>query len=119
MSTTMKRVSEDHEDPPMRSGDPLTVGEVAARSGVAISALHFYESKGLICQHTKCRQPAPVSARCIAAPGGHPGGSAHGLAVVRDCRSVQPASRRQGADRCGLATAFSRMAADLDARSAR
>lgn len=26
----------------------LTVGEVAARSGVAISALHFYEGKGLI-----------------------------------------------------------------------
>jgi MerR family redox-sensitive transcriptional activator SoxR len=27
---------------------PLTVGEVAARSGVAVSALHFYESQGLI-----------------------------------------------------------------------
>jgi MerR family transcriptional regulator, redox-sensitive transcriptional activator SoxR len=26
----------------------LTVGEVAARSGVAVSAIHFYESKGLI-----------------------------------------------------------------------
>ncbi|MFJ4543996.1 redox-sensitive transcriptional activator SoxR [Pseudomonas sp. NPDC088885] len=26
----------------------LTVGEVAARSGVAVTALHFYESKGLI-----------------------------------------------------------------------
>ena len=26
----------------------LTVGEVAARSGVAVSALHFYESQGLI-----------------------------------------------------------------------
>ena len=26
----------------------LTVGEVAARSGVAVSALHFYERKGLI-----------------------------------------------------------------------
>jgi MerR family redox-sensitive transcriptional activator SoxR len=26
----------------------LTVGEVAERSGVAISALHFYEAKGLI-----------------------------------------------------------------------
>lgn len=29
----------------------LTVGEVAARSGVAVSALHFYESKGLIRSH--------------------------------------------------------------------
>src|SRR5580698_228303 len=27
---------------------PLTVGEVAERSGVAISALHFYEAEGLI-----------------------------------------------------------------------
>lgn len=26
----------------------LTVGEVASRSGVAVSALHYYESKGLI-----------------------------------------------------------------------
>ncbi|MFJ6326239.1 MULTISPECIES: redox-sensitive transcriptional activator SoxR [unclassified Rhizobium] len=26
----------------------LTVGEVAARSGVAVSALHFYEARGLI-----------------------------------------------------------------------
>src|SRR3546814_21096528 len=26
----------------------LTVGEVSARSGVAVSALHFYEAKGLI-----------------------------------------------------------------------
>ena len=26
----------------------LTVGEVAARSGVAVSTLHYYESKGLI-----------------------------------------------------------------------
>lgn len=29
-------------------GQALTVGEVAIRSGVAVSALHFYEAKGLI-----------------------------------------------------------------------
>jgi MerR family redox-sensitive transcriptional activator SoxR len=29
-------------------GKALTVGEVASRTGVAVSALHFYESKGLI-----------------------------------------------------------------------
>jgi MerR family transcriptional regulator, redox-sensitive transcriptional activator SoxR len=28
--------------------DELTVGQLAERSGVAVSALHFYESKGLI-----------------------------------------------------------------------
>jgi MerR family redox-sensitive transcriptional activator SoxR len=29
-------------------GELLTVGEVARRSGVAVSALHFYEARGLI-----------------------------------------------------------------------
>ncbi|UDL88698.1 redox-sensitive transcriptional activator SoxR [Mesorhizobium sp. PAMC28654] len=29
----------------------LTVGQVAARSGVAVSALHFYEARGLIRSH--------------------------------------------------------------------
>lgn len=33
---------------PTGCGAELTVGEVAQRSGVAVSALHFYESKGLI-----------------------------------------------------------------------
>lgn len=41
----MKRI--DPED----WGKELTVGEVAARSGVAVSALHFYESRGLIASH--------------------------------------------------------------------
>ncbi|QFU15894.1 redox-sensitive transcriptional activator SoxR [Microvirga thermotolerans] len=33
---------------PGRLKRELTVGEVAARSGVAVSTLHFYEAKGLI-----------------------------------------------------------------------
>src|SRR6202008_1052528 len=33
---------------PERISLELTVGEVARRSGVAVSTLHFYESKGLI-----------------------------------------------------------------------
>ncbi|HZW48139.1 MAG TPA: redox-sensitive transcriptional activator SoxR, partial [Microvirga sp.] len=33
---------------PGQIGRELTVGEVAARSGVAVSTLHFYEAKGLI-----------------------------------------------------------------------
>ncbi|MDR0181836.1 redox-sensitive transcriptional activator SoxR [Lysobacter arvi] len=32
-------------------GEELSVGEVARRSGVAVSALHFYEAKGLIHSH--------------------------------------------------------------------
>ncbi|QMV64947.1 redox-sensitive transcriptional activator SoxR [Pseudomonas berkeleyensis] len=30
---------------------PLTVGQVAERSGVSVSTLHFYEAKGLIHSH--------------------------------------------------------------------
>ena len=33
---------------PEDGGRSLSVGEVAARSGVAVSTLHFYEAKGLI-----------------------------------------------------------------------
>jgi MerR family redox-sensitive transcriptional activator SoxR len=33
---------------PAQIGQPLSVGEVAARSGVAVSAIHFYEARGLI-----------------------------------------------------------------------
>ena len=33
---------------PEDHGKALTVGEVAERSGVAVAALHFYETKGLI-----------------------------------------------------------------------
>lgn len=35
------------EKPPWDAGE-LTVGQLAARSGVAVTALHFYERKGLI-----------------------------------------------------------------------
>ena len=34
------------QHPPIET--ELTVGQVAARAGVAVSTLHFYESKGLI-----------------------------------------------------------------------
>jgi MerR family redox-sensitive transcriptional activator SoxR len=40
-----KRHTNSEPDAPPKE---LTVGQVAARSGVAISAIHFYESKGLI-----------------------------------------------------------------------
>src|SRR5687767_10117464 len=33
---------------PVAARAPLSVGELAQRSGVAVSTLHFYESKGLI-----------------------------------------------------------------------
>ena len=32
----------------LKSTDVLTIGQVATRSGIAVSALHFYEREGLI-----------------------------------------------------------------------
>jgi MerR family redox-sensitive transcriptional activator SoxR len=49
---TRKRTSEPAEAPATvkssRATAVLSVGEVAARAGVAVSALHFYERQGLI-----------------------------------------------------------------------
>ena len=42
------KVTSDPAPAPGAISHELTVGEVAARSGVAVSTLHFYESKGLI-----------------------------------------------------------------------
>lgn len=36
---------------PTKIARPLTIGELAARSGVAVSALRFYEARGLIRSH--------------------------------------------------------------------
>lgn len=47
----------------------FTVGEVARRSGVAVSALHFYEAKGLIRSHRTAgnqRRYAPDVLRRVA-----------------------------------------------------
>jgi MerR family redox-sensitive transcriptional activator SoxR len=44
MPMPKRRKNSDPYAPPKE----LTVGQVAARSGVAISAIHFYESRGLI-----------------------------------------------------------------------
>ena len=48
----------------------LAVGEVAARSGVSVSALHFYERKGLIRQltHSAATSGATAATCCGAWP---------------------------------------------------
>jgi MerR family redox-sensitive transcriptional activator SoxR len=40
--------------------DELSVGDVARRSGLAVSAIHFYENEGLDPQPAQRRQPAPL-----------------------------------------------------------
>jgi hypothetical protein len=44
----------------------LTPGEVAKRSGVAVSALHFYESKGLIKSIRNAETSGAIPAMCSA-----------------------------------------------------
>ena len=73
----------------------LSVGEVAARSGVAVSAIHFYESKGLIRsrrnQGNQRRYPREVLRRVavikVAQRIGMP------LDVIRDALTTLPNGR--------------------------
>jgi MerR family redox-sensitive transcriptional activator SoxR len=76
-------------------GRSLSVGEVAKRSGVAVSALHFYEAKGLIqswrTQGNQRRYPRDVLRRVavikVAQRCGIP------LAEIRDALAALPKSR--------------------------
>jgi MerR family transcriptional regulator, redox-sensitive transcriptional activator SoxR len=78
-----------------RSIHALSVGQVAERSGVAISALHFYESKGLIKSHrtngNQRRYPRDVLRRVavikVAQRTGVP------LKTIRDALRALPSDR--------------------------
>jgi MerR family transcriptional regulator, redox-sensitive transcriptional activator SoxR len=73
----------------------LTVGEVAARSGVAVSAIHFYEAKGLIRSHrnqgNQRRYPREILRRVavikVAQRIGMP------LAMIREALTTLPRGR--------------------------
>ncbi|PLP97190.1 redox-sensitive transcriptional activator SoxR [Cupriavidus pauculus] len=81
-------------DRPLRARDPLTVGEVAARSGIAVSALHFYESKGLI-----------ASTRSTGNQRRYPRGILRRLAVIR-------VAQRMGLPLATIADAFAHLPAN-------
>ena len=51
------------------SPDPheLSVGQLAARSGVAVSALHFYEAQGLISAERRANGYRSYSAEALVA----------------------------------------------------
>ncbi len=77
----------------------LTVGEVAERSGVSVSALHFYEAKGLIrsmrTSGNQRRYPREILRRVsvikVAQRVGVP------LAEIRDALKVLPSGRSPSA----------------------
>lgn len=80
---------------PEDHGRQLTVGEVARRSGVAVSTLHFYETKGLIQsarnRANQRRYPREVLRRVaiikVAQRAGIP------LAAIRETLSTLPQGR--------------------------
>ncbi len=75
--------------------DQLTVGDVAKRSGVAVSTIHFYEAKGLIeswrTGGNQRRYPRMILRRVavirIAQRAGIP------LSTIKDCLSLIPSDR--------------------------
>nr|BFE95445.1 redox-sensitive transcriptional activator SoxR [Pseudomonas brassicacearum subsp. brassicacearum] len=67
----------------------LTVGQVAARSGVAVTALHFYESKGLIKKHAQPGQSTSLLTGSLAPRGADQGCPAPGHSLGGNRRGVE------------------------------
>jgi MerR family redox-sensitive transcriptional activator SoxR len=105
--------------PDRRISRELTVGEVAARSGVAVSTLHFYEAKGLIrsrrSEGNQRRYPREVLRRVsvikVAQRTGIP------LAAIRAALAMLPEERTPNVEDWKALSAAWR--ADLDGRIAR
>lgn len=109
-------MTESGRRPPARE---LSVGEIAARSGVAVSALHFYEEKGLIRSRrsggNQRRYPRETLRRVavikVAQRAGVP------LSAIREALAALPDGRTPTA--ADWRTLSTKWRADLDARIAR
>jgi MerR family redox-sensitive transcriptional activator SoxR len=104
---------------PRLLGRELAVGEVAARSGVAVSALHFYEAKGLIASRRNAgnqrRYPREVLRRVAVIKVAQRLGLS--LAAIREALGTLPDGRAPTpADWARLSATWK---ADLDDRIAR
>jgi MerR family redox-sensitive transcriptional activator SoxR len=101
------------------SAAALTVGEVAARSGVAVSTLHFYESAGLIRswrnQGNQRRYPREVLRRVAVIRVAQRAGIS--LAAIGDALKALPDERTPTKEDWSRLSA--RWRADLDDRIAR
>lgn len=97
----------------------LTVGQLAARSGVAVSALHFYERKGLIHSRRNAgnqrRYPREVLRRVAVIKAAQRIGIP--LGSIREALDVLPARRAPTAD--DWKRLSERWRAELDERIAR
>jgi MerR family redox-sensitive transcriptional activator SoxR len=104
------------QNKPARIAQELSVGEVAERCGVAVSTIHFYESKGLITSSrnhgNQRRYPRAVLRRVavikVAQSTGLP------LAAIRDALASLPEARTPTAR--DWAKLSARWRSDLDTR---
>ena len=74
----------------------LTIGELSERSGVATSAIRYYEDLGLVCVTSYDGQPAPLRARrcCAASPSSAPpSASASRLEEIEAALATLPSNR--------------------------
>jgi MerR family transcriptional regulator, redox-sensitive transcriptional activator SoxR len=89
------------KEPPEKCLSPvLTVGQVAQRSGVAVSTLHFYESEGLISSSrnrgNQRRYPREVLRRVAVIKAAQRSGIS--LAAIRKAMAALPGGRTPTAD---------------------
>jgi MerR family redox-sensitive transcriptional activator SoxR len=106
-----------NSDPPVAR--ELTVGEVATRSGVAVSAIHFYESKGLIkgwrTAGNQRRYPREVLRRVAVIKASQRVGIP--LSAIHEALNALPRGRTPTAEDWGVLSA--RWRSDLDDRITR
>lgn len=102
-----------------RLGPELTVGQLSSRSGVAASALHFYERKGLISSRRTAgnqrRYPRETLRRVAVIKAAQRIGIP--LASIREALAVLPEGRTPGAE--DWSRLSERWRAELDERIAR
>ena len=99
------RRRDDDAGTALRADEQLSVGQVAQRGGVNVSALHFYERQGPDLQHPHRGQPAPLPALGAAPGGRHPGRPTgrHSAGLVAAVFAELPRTRRAHPSRLAAA----------------
>ena len=89
----------------------LTVGQVAARSGVAVSALHFYETRGLIRSHRTAGNQRRYGRDVLRRVAVIRVAQEVGISLAEIGAALEFAARRPHADARGLELCFQRLGA--------
>ena len=97
-------------------GDELTIGELSARSGVAASALRFYEAQGLIESRRTGGNQRRYDRATLRRIAFVQAGRAAGIPLADVAAALAGLPVRAQADERGLGAALARLEQDLDAR---